>query len=91
MGCITREVWETSSFTNDDGTVDWDVCEEGAGDMVCDLKGVRDAEVRANAISRVPQMINVLVAVLETLEDWGSGDGPLAHDIRDVLDGLVKL
>ena len=44
-----------------------------------------NATADARLIAAAPMMAEALVGALETLVNMGSGDGPMAHDIRAAL------
>lgn len=45
----------------------------------------RITEANARLIAAAPQMFDCLTGVLEQLEDWGSGGGPLAQEVRAAI------
>ena len=50
----TPAPWETCCTI--DGK-DWDVCMEGAGDKIADLRGMRNAEANALLIAQAPTLL----------------------------------
>ena len=58
--------WETS--VNGEGQ--WDVCEEGGGDMIADLAGCpKNAEANAKLIARAPALLAQNKRLREALEN----------------------
>ena len=83
--------WETS--VNGDGQ--WDVCEEGGGDMVADLAGcgtLKQQERRARLIAAAPDMSRALRDAYEHVALLGSGqDTPLSNsELCDILGSALE-
>lgn len=57
--------WEMSVFNNAvSGREDWDVCEAGGGDMVCELAGLQNAHANARLIAAAPDLLELAEAVI---------------------------
>mgnify|MGYP001575492905 CR=1 FL=1 len=61
--------WETSSNADNQ----WDVCMEGAGDMIADLSGCNNQEANACLIAAAPQLLEELDDVAGLLDDIEHG------------------
>ena len=80
----TQTKWETCS--NADGQ--WDIVDEGCGDMVCDLSGCGTSEVqevRANLIAAAPELADWLKRHYADEEGIGETDRPMYIELRALL------